>query len=102
MRAVITLDAYETAERELVLAHARRVLRRNSIWLATVTAAVVAFELLSAGAPRFVYLALAAWALGLAAYYRAWVRHGDERIREQQFRIEWRAGRARERVTPRT
>jgi len=101
MRAVITLDAYESAERELLLAHARRVLRRHAVGLSAVVVSLVAFELLSDGAPWVIYLALSAWALGLAVYYRAWVRHGDERIREQQFRIEWRAGRSGERLVPR-
>jgi 4-hydroxybenzoate polyprenyltransferase len=102
MRAVITLDAYETPERELVLAQARRVLRRHAIGLATVVAVLVALELLSEGAPWVVYLALSVWVLGLAVYYRGRVRHGDERIREQQFRVEWRAGRSNDRLTTRT
>jgi hypothetical protein len=46
-------------------------------------------------------LALSLWAVALGVYYRRWVRHGDERIREQQFRVEWRAGRSTERLTPR-
>lgn len=102
MRAPITLDAYESAERELVLAQARRALRRHAVTLATLVAALVGFEFLSDGAPWVVYLALSVWALGLAVYYRGWVRHGDERIRELQFRVEWRAGRSNERLTPRT
>ena len=66
MRAVITLNAYETAERELTLAHARRVWQRNAVALATVVAALILGELLSDGAPWVAYLALSLWALGLA------------------------------------
>lgn len=102
MRAEVTLDAYETAERELLLAHARTVLRRNASALAAVVVVLVLGELVFTGAPWFVYLAVSIWALGAAVYYRGWVRHGDSRIREQQFRAEWRAGRANELLTPRT
>ena len=102
MRAAITLNAYETAERELLLAHARKVWHRHTAAVATVAAALVLGELVSAGTPWLVYLAVALWALGVAVYYRGWVRHGDQRIREQQFRVEWRAGRSREQLPPRT
>ncbi len=102
MRAAITLDAYEIAERELLLAHARRVLHRNAIALATVLALLVLAEFFVGGAHWLAYLAVSVWALGVAFYYRLWVRHGDRRIREQQFRIEWRAGRSNELLTPRT
>jgi 4-hydroxybenzoate polyprenyltransferase len=102
MKAAVTLDAYESAERELLLAHARKVLHRNAIAFATVVALLVLGELVFNGAPWFVYLAVFLWALGAAVYYRGWVRHGDRRIREQQFRVEWRAGRSNERVSLRT
>jgi hypothetical protein len=102
MRAAITLNAYETAERELLLAHARKVWHRHAAAVATVAAALVLGELVSAGAPWLAYLAVSLWALGVAVYYRGWVRHGDQRIREQQFRIEWRAGRSSEQLPPRT
>jgi 4-hydroxybenzoate polyprenyltransferase len=102
MKAAITLDAYETAERELRLAHARKVLHRNAIALATVVALLVLGEFVAGGAHWLAYLAVALWILGVAVYYRVWVRHGDRRIREQQFRIEWRAGRSNELLTPRT
>jgi hypothetical protein len=102
MRAAITLDAYETAERELLLARARRVLHRNAVALTTAVAVLVLGELVADGAPWPAYLAASLWALGVAAYYRGRVRHGEARIREQQFRVEWRAGRSSERLTPRT
>lgn len=101
MRAVITLDAYETAERELALVHARRIWRRQAAALAAVVGTLILAELIWSGAPWFAYLALSLWAVALGVYYRRWVRHGDERIREQQFRVEWRAGRSTERLTPR-
>jgi 4-hydroxybenzoate polyprenyltransferase len=102
MRAEVTLDAYEIAERELLLTHARRVLRRNAIALAIAAVLLVVGELVVGGAHWLAYLAVSLWALGVAVYYRGWVRHGDRRIREQQFRAEWQAGRANELLTPRT
>ena len=101
MKAGITLDAYETAERELLLAHARKVLRRHAVALATVVVVLVLAEFV-AGGHWLAYVAVSLWALGIAVYYRGWVRHGDRRIREQQFRVEWRAGRSNELLTPRT
>jgi hypothetical protein len=101
MRAVITLDAYETAQRELALAHARTTWHRQAVALAAVAGALIFAEVVWSGAPWFAYLALSLWAVALGVYYRRWVRHGDERIREQQFRVEWRAGRSSERLTPR-
>ena len=101
MKAVITLDAYESAERELLLAKARKVLRRQAVALAAVVGVLVIGELVFSGSPWFVYLAVSLWALGVVVYYRGWVRHGDRRIREQQFRVEWRAGRSGELLTPR-
>jgi hypothetical protein len=102
MKAPITLDAYEIAERELQLAHAKRVLRRNALALAAAVAVLVLGELVASGAHWFAYLVVSLWALGVAVYYQGWVRHGEARIREQQFRIEWRAGRSNERLIPRT
>jgi hypothetical protein len=102
MKAPITLDAYETAERELLLARARKILRRHAVALATAAVVLVLDELVLDGAPWLAYLAVALWAFGVAVYYRGWLRHGDERIREQQFRVEWRACRSSERPTPQT
>jgi 4-hydroxybenzoate polyprenyltransferase len=102
MKAEITLDAYESAERELLLAHARRVLHRNAIALAIAAVLLVVGELVAGRAHWLAYLAVSLWALGVAVYYRTWVRHGDRRIREQQFQVEWRAGRSNEVLTPRT
>jgi hypothetical protein len=102
MKAAITLDAYEVAERELQLAHARRVLRRNAVALAAAVTVLVLGELVASGAHWLAYLVVSLWAVGVAVYYRGWVRHGEARIRERQFRIEWRAGRANEHLSPRT
>lgn len=101
MRAVITLDAYESAERELLLAHARKIVLRHAVALAAVVVVLVLAEFVSGG-HWLAYLAVSLWALGVAVYYRGWVRHGDRRIREQQYRAEWRAGRSNELLTPRT
>jgi uncharacterized membrane protein YobD (UPF0266 family) len=102
MKAPITLDAYEVAERELQLAHARKVLRRNALALSAAVVVLVLGEVVASGTHWLAYLVVALWALGVAVYYRGWVRHGEARIREQQFRIEWRAGRANEHLLPRT
>jgi hypothetical protein len=72
MRAAITIDAYETAERELLLARARRVLRRHAVALATAAVVLVLGELFLDGAPWLAYLAVSVWAFGVAVYYRGW------------------------------
>jgi hypothetical protein len=93
MRTEISVDAYEAAERDLLLAHARKIWRRHATTFALVVGGLILFELRSDGASWLVYLALAAWAVVVGLHYRGWVRYGDARIREQQSRIEWRAGR---------
>ena len=102
MNAAVSLDASEIAEREVQLAHARKVLRRNVVALGGAAVVLVLGELVADGAPWFAYLAVCLWALAVGGYYRGRVRHGDARIREQQFRIEWRAGRSKEHLIPRT
>jgi hypothetical protein len=101
MRAKISVDAYEAAERDLVLAHARKVWRLHAVTFSVALGALVLAVLRSGGASWLVYFVMAVWAVVLGLHYRGWVRHGDERIREQQFRIEWRAGRSNEPLVPR-
>lgn len=94
----ISVEAYEAAERELLLTRARRTWRRHAVTFALALGVAVLAGVLWGGPAWFVYLALAVWAAVLGHHYRGWVRHGDERIREQQGRIEWRAGRSNEQL----
>ena len=101
MNTTISVDAYEAAERDLVLSRARKVWRRHAITFALAACLVTLVELRSGGTSWVVYLVLALWAVIVGFHYRGWVRHGDERIREQQARIEWHAGRGGELLVPR-
>ena len=96
MRAKISMDAYEAAERDLFVAHARRIWRRHASVFTVALLALVVTEVQLGSVSWLGYLVMSLWAVVLAAHYRGWVRHGDERIREQQSRIEWRAGRSNE------
>jgi hypothetical protein len=97
MTTKISVDAYEAAERDLLLDRARKVWRRHAVTFA-LAAGLIALVELRWGASWFAYFVLAVWAVVVGFHYRGWVRHGDERIREQQGRIEWRAGRSNELV----
>jgi hypothetical protein len=91
MRTKVSVDAYEAAERDFLLGRARKHWRLHAVAFGLTVAALVLIELRT-DASWLAYFALAVWAIVLGLHYRGWVRHGDERIREQQFRIEWRAG----------
>ena len=97
----ITVEAYEVAERELLLARARKVWCRHALTFAVAVGLTVFAELSWGGVSWLVYFVLALWAVVVGLHYRGWVRHGDERIREQQGHIEWRAGRSDEHLLPR-
>lgn len=94
MTTKISVDAYEAAERDFLLARARNVWRRHAVSFAVAVGLLALVELLGSGASWVVYFVLALWAVVVGIHYRGWVRHGDERIRVQQGRIEWRAGRS--------
>ena len=102
MRESISVQAYEAAERELFATRSRQLWRRHAGVFAGVTAAVIALDVLGVGSSWLVYLVLAGWALALVLHYRHSVRYGDAHLREQQVRIEWRAGRSNERLVPRS
>jgi hypothetical protein len=102
MKTKISVDAYEAAERDVLLAHARKIWRLHAVAFGLAVGALILVELRSGGTSWLVYFVLALWAIVVGLHYRGWVRHGDERIREQQFRIEWRAGRSNERLVPRS
>jgi hypothetical protein len=101
VRATISVDAYEAAEREMLLARARRIWRRHAMAFSIAVGTLVLVEVRLGGASWFAYLVLSLWAVVLAFHYRGWVRYGDERIREEQFRIEWRAGGSNKHLVPR-
>jgi hypothetical protein len=101
MRATISVDAYEAAERDLFLAQARRIWRRHAAVFTVAVLALILAEVQSGSVSWLGYLIVSLWAVAVAVHYRGWVRHGDERIREQQTRIEWRAGRSNEQLVPR-
>jgi hypothetical protein len=100
MRAAISVSDYEAAERELYVADARRAWRRHATLFAAAVV-VVALGVPTGNVPWLAYVVVALWAVVLASHYYGWVRHGDERIREQQTRVEWRAGRENEQLVPR-
>jgi hypothetical protein len=101
MSTRITIEDYEAAERDLLLARARTVWRRHASTFAVAVGLTAFAELRWGGTSWLVYFVLAVWAVVVGIHHRGWVRHGDERIREQQGRIEWRAGRANEHLVPR-
>jgi hypothetical protein len=101
MRAKISIDEYEAAERDLLLAQARKAWRLHAIVFGLAVGVLILAGFLAGGASWLVYFVLALWAVVLGLHYRGWVRYGAERIREQQFRIEWRAGGANESLLPR-
>lgn len=102
MRRIISIEAYEAAERDLLLARARKVWRRHAVIFALAVGLLALVELRWGGTSWLVYFVLAVWAVLVGIHHRGWVRHGDERIREQQGRIEWRAGRANEYLASRS
>lgn len=99
-KTTISVDAYEAAERDLLLARARKVWRLHAVSFGVAVAALVLVELRWGGTSWLVYFVFGLWALVLGLHHRGWVRHGDERVREQQYRVEWRAGRADEHLVP--
>lgn len=99
MRAPISVSDYEAAERELYAADARKAWRRHAAVFAVGVVALI-LAATTGNVPWLVYFVVSLWAVMLATHYYGWVRHGDERIREQQTRIEWRAGRANEHLVP--
>lgn len=101
MKARISVNDYEAAERDLFLAHARRVWRRHALVFAVALLALILVAIGPGGVSWLAYLVVSAWAVVLAVHYRGWVRYGETRIREQQVRIEWRAGRSNEHLVPR-
>lgn len=101
MRAKISVDAYEKAERDPLLASARKAWRRHAVTFALAAGVTALVEVNWTDVSWLVYFLLGAWAIGVGIHYRSWVRHGEARIREQQGRIEWRAGRSNEHLVPR-
>jgi hypothetical protein len=100
-RTTISLQDYEAAERELELRHARRLWIWHAAVFGVATAVFVLVELIAGGTIWWPYVLLIGWACALFAHYRWAVRYGEAHIREEQVRIEWRAGRSKETLAPR-
>ena len=99
--APISLQEYETAERELELRRAKRHWLLHASVFAVVTAIFAIVASGGGGGLWWPYVLLVSWALVLFAHYRFGIRYADAHAREQQIRIEWRAGRSREKLVPR-
>jgi len=97
----ISLEEYEAAERELAATHARRFWFLHASLFVVALGSFAIVEAAANGGLWWPYLVLTAWALVLLAHYRRSIRYGDAHAREQQIRIEWRAGRSRDELVPR-
>jgi hypothetical protein len=64
-------------------------------------AVFVLIELAAGGTLWWPYVLLIGWAGALFGHYRWAIRYGEAHIREEQVRIEWRAGRSKEELVPR-
>jgi fatty acid desaturase len=97
----ISLKEYEAAEREL----AERRAKRFWLWNATLFAVAAAiFAIVEAGANGALwwpYVLLILWVVVLVVHRRWAIQYGDVHKREEQIRIEWRAGRSKEKLVPR-
>jgi hypothetical protein len=100
-RTTISLQDYELAERELALWHAKRLWIRHAGVFGIAVAASLLLELLAGGTVWWPYILLVGWAGALFGHYRWAIRYGEAHIREEQVRIEWRAGRSKEKLVTR-
>jgi 2TM domain len=100
MTTKISVDAYEAAERDVLIQRARKLWRRHAVTFALAVGLIALVQLGRGGTSWFVWFVLGAWAIVVAFHYRGWVRHGEARVRMQQSRIEWRAGRSNEHLVP--
>ena len=97
----ISLEEYEAAERELAGRRAKRFWLLHASLFGVGTAIFAIVEAGANGALWWPYLLFVAWAIVLFINYNRSVRYGDAHEREQQIRIEWRAGRSKEELVPR-
>jgi len=97
----ISLEEYEAAERELARSHAKRMWLLDAALFALTAATFAIVEVGANGGLWWPYVLLLSWAFALVAHYRWSIRYGDAHAREQQVRIEWRAGCSREKLVPR-
>ena len=101
LRTTISLQDYEVAERELALRRAKRLWIRHAAVFGIATAVFALVEVGAGGMLWWPYVLLVGWAGALFAHYRSAIRYGEAHIREEQVRIEWRAGRSKEQLVPR-
>jgi hypothetical protein len=97
----ISLQEYEAAERELAQRRAKRFWLLHASLFAVVAATFAIVEAAANGGLWWPYVLVASWALVLFAHYRWSIRNGDVHAREQQIRVEWRAGHSKETLIPR-
>jgi hypothetical protein len=97
----ISLEEYEAAERELAERRARRFWFLHASLFVVVAGTLAILEASANGSLWWPYVVLASWALVLFGHYRGSIRYADAHAREQQIRIEWRAGRSRDELVPR-
>jgi hypothetical protein len=100
-RTTISLQDYEVAERELALQRAKRLWVWHAAVFGIAMAVFVLIELAAGGTVWWPYVLLIGWAGALFGHYRWAIRYGEAHIREEQVRIEWRAGRSKEEPVPR-
>lgn len=100
-RTTISLQDYEVAERELALRRAKQLWIRHAVVFGIAVAVFALIELAAGGTIWWPYVLLIGWAGVLFAHYRRAIRYGEAHVREEQVRIEWRAGRSKEELVPR-
>jgi hypothetical protein len=95
-RVKISLQEFEEAERQLLLAQRMHRWRIHAVVYAVVGTLLVLLNVRSGGSWLPEVLVLGVWA-GLLFGHLRWAReYGDVHVREQQIRAEWNAGRSKE------
>jgi fatty acid desaturase len=94
--STISLQDYEAAEREFLLMRAKKIWRGHAAVFVAVAATFAYLEKAAGGGIWWPYVIVVAWSVALFVHHRSAVRYGDAHAREEQIRIEWRAGRSKE------
>jgi hypothetical protein len=99
-RVRISLQEFEEAERQLLLAQRMHRWRVHAVVYTVVGTLLLLLNGRSGGSWLPEVLVLVVWAGFLFGHYR-WAReYGDVHVREQQIRAEWSAGRSKEELAP--
>jgi hypothetical protein len=94
---MISMEQYEQAEREVVLAEWRHRWRVHAVWF-LIGNALLALSSIRFSAGYWFVFALVGWSVVLLAHYVLAVGRGEVRLREQQIRVAWRAGEGARRL----